>query len=145
MTWDPYDPLSRPIRKTYSGVATPAVARTVFETQRAASKARKWRARSAGTSDTWLLDQEAFHWHLEEDDQRNPVVQLVWGKHTVGEMVLDVRDVLFVQAQPDPDGAEGHYLFELVGGQGEPGAVYHFLLAHGLEGEEEPERPGLKH
>jgi hypothetical protein len=98
----------------------------------------------AGTPDTWLLDQEAFHWHLEEDEQRNPVVQLVWGKHTVGEMVLDAREVLFVQATPDPDGTEGHFLFELVGGPGEPGAVYHFLLAHGLEGEE-PEKPGLKH
>ena len=97
----------------------------------------------AGTADTWLLDQEAFHWHLEEDDQRSPVVQLVWGKHTVGEMVLDVRDVLFVQAVPDPDGGEGHYLFELMGGTGEPAPVYHFLLAHGLD--EEPERPGLKH
>ncbi len=97
----------------------------------------------AGTADTWLLDQEAFHWHLEEDDQRSPVVQLVWGKHTVGEMVLDVRDVLFVQAVPDPDGGEGHTLFELMGGAGEPGPVYHFLLAHGLD--EDPEKPGLKH
>jgi hypothetical protein len=98
----------------------------------------------AGTGDTWLLDQEQFHWHLEEDESRNPVVQLVWGKLTVGEMVLDVRDALFVQATPDPDASEpGPYLFEVIGGGAEPYAVYHFLLSHGLD--EEPEKAGLKH
>jgi hypothetical protein len=99
----------------------------------------------AGTADAQLHDQEAFHWHLEEDSERNPLVQLIWGKLMVGEMALDVRDVLFVQATPDAEGGEpGQFLFELVGGsREEPYAVYHFLLAHGLE--EEGERPGLKH
>ncbi len=98
----------------------------------------------AGTGDSWLHDQEAFHWHLEEDEQRSPVVQLVWGKLLVGEMVLDVRDVLYVQAVPDPEAGEpGHFLFELVGGGGEPYPVYHFLLAHGFE--EEGRHGGLKH
>ncbi|HSB18451.1 MAG TPA: hypothetical protein VLD85_00425 [Anaeromyxobacteraceae bacterium] len=97
----------------------------------------------AGTSDSWLHDQEAFHWHLEEDEERNPVVQLVWGKLLVAELVLDVRDALFVQATPAADGEPGQFLFEVVGGQGEPYPVYHFLVAHGLE--EEEGRPGLKH
>jgi hypothetical protein len=97
----------------------------------------------AGTPDTWLHDQEAFHWHLQEDEARNPVTQLVWGKHLVAELVLDVRDTLFVQATPDPEGAEaGQVLFELIGGQGEPYPLYHFLLAHGLD---DDEKPGLKH
>ena len=98
----------------------------------------------AGGGDVWLHDQEAFHWHLEEDEDRNPVVQLVWGKLLVGAMVLEAREVLYVQATPDPDAPEpGQFLFELLGGTGEPEALYHFLMAHGLD--EEPGRPGLKH
>jgi len=98
----------------------------------------------AGNADAWLHDQEAFHWHLEEDEARNPVVQLVWGKLLVAEVVLDVRDARYVQAIPDPEGEEqGQFLFEVMGGSGEPFAAYHFLMAHGLD--EEPGRPGLKH
>jgi hypothetical protein len=98
----------------------------------------------AGTGDLWLHDQEAFHWHLEEDEARTPVVQLVWGKLLVGEIALDVREVLFVQATQEPDAGEpGQYLFELVGGQGEPYSMYHFLLAHGFE--EDTQHGGLKH
>lgn len=99
----------------------------------------------AGNADAWLHDQDAFHWHLEEDEARNPVIQLVWGKLLVAEVVLDVRDSLYVQAIPDPEGAEqGQFLFEVMSsGGGEPFAAYHFLVAHGLD--EEPGRPGLKH
>jgi len=99
----------------------------------------------AGTVDTLLHDQEAFHWHLEEDAERNPIVQLVWGKLLVAEMVLDVRDILYVEATPE-EGAEaaGQFAFELVGGsKEEPYPVYHFIMAHGFE--EEGGHPGLKH
>ena len=61
----------------------------------------------AGTGDVYLHDQESFHWHLEEDAERNPVVQLISGKLLVAEMVLDVRDVLYVEATPDPGGEPG--------------------------------------
>lgn len=99
----------------------------------------------AGTVDTYLHDQEAFHWHLDEDADRNPVVQLVWGKLTVAEMALDLRDVLYVEATPAEDGEAGQFLFELVGGsKEEPFAVYHFLMAHGFE-EEVTHQGGLKH
>jgi hypothetical protein len=100
----------------------------------------------AGTADSWLHDQEAFHWHLEEDADRNPTVQLVWGKLLVGEMVLEVREALYVQATPDAEGGEpGQFLFEVVSGsRSEPYPMYHFLLAHGLE--EDGSHPGgLKH
>ncbi len=99
----------------------------------------------AGTVDTFLYDQEPYHWHLEEDADRNPVVQLVWGKLLVGEMVLDVRDVLYVEATPEPEGSEpGQFLFELIGGaKEEPYPVYHFLLGHGFE--DEGRAGGLKH
>ena len=107
----------------------------------------------AGTADTFLHDQEAFHWHLEEDAERNPVVQLVWGKLLVAELVLDVRDALYVEATPDaPEegsppapGEEAQFLFEVIGGsREEPYAVYHFVMAHGFE-EEGGHAPGLKH
>ncbi len=99
----------------------------------------------AGTVDTFLHDQEAFHWHLDEDPERNPVVQLIWGKLLVGEMILDVRDVLYVEATPEEGGEPDQFLFELVGGsKEEPYAVYHFLVAHGFE-EEDGHPAGLKH
>ncbi len=98
----------------------------------------------AGTADAYLYDQEDLHWHLDEDDDRVPTVQLLRGKQVLGEILIEVRDVLFVQAVPDPDGGEGQFVFELVGGAGEePYAIYHFLLAHGFE-EEARHRPQLK-
>ena len=98
----------------------------------------------AGTVDTYLHDQDPFHWHLEEDAERNPVVQVVSGKLLVAEMVLDVRDLLYVEATPEP-GGQGHFLFELIGGsKEEPYAVYHFVMAHAFE--DEGRHPaGLKH
>ncbi len=99
----------------------------------------------AGTVDVFLHDREDFHWHLEEDAERNPVVQLLSGKQLVAEMVLDVRDVLYVEAVPDPDGEQGQFLFELVGGsKEEPYAVYHFAVAHGFQ-DEDRHASGLKH
>jgi hypothetical protein len=83
---------------------------------------------------------------VDEDPDRNPSVQLVRGKQLVAEIVLDVRDVLFVQATPDGEANEGHFLFEVVGGgREEPYPVYHFLLGHGLDAEEGHPGGGLKH
>jgi hypothetical protein len=100
----------------------------------------------AGTPDVYLHDQDAFHWHLEEDTERNPVVQLVWAKLLVAEIVLDVRDVLYVEATPDQESSSpGQYVFEVVGGsKEEPYALYQFVVAHGFE-EESVHPPGLKH
>jgi len=100
----------------------------------------------AGTGDVILHDQEAFHWNLDEDEERNPSVQLVWGKLLVAELLLDIRDILYVEATPEEGGeAEGQFLFELVGGsREEPYPVYHFLMAHGFE-DEGKHQVGLKH
>jgi hypothetical protein len=98
----------------------------------------------AGTPETTLFDQEDLHWHLDEDEERVPIVQVLRGKHLLGEMILEVREILFVQALPDPEGEQGQYTFELIGGGGdEPYAVYHFVLAHGFE-EEASHRAQLK-
>ncbi len=99
----------------------------------------------AGTSETWLYDQDDLHWHLEDGPERRASVQLIRGKQVLGEMALDVRDVAFVQATLDSEeDGERRYLFEVVGGdKAEPYAVYHFLVAHGFE--DEPHAAGLKH
>ncbi|MGC3996622.1 MAG: hypothetical protein QM767_03460 [Anaeromyxobacter sp.] len=98
----------------------------------------------AGTPEATLYDHEDLHWHLEEDEDRVPLVQLQRGKQLLGELAIEVRDVLFVQAGPDPDGEAGHFLFELWGGGGdEPYAVYHFVLVHAFD-EEGGHRPQLK-
>ncbi len=98
----------------------------------------------AGTPDTTLFDQEDLHWHLEEDEERVPLVQLLRGKQLLGEIAIEVREVLFVQAAPDPDGEAGHFLFELWGGGGdEPFAVYPVAMAHSFA-EDGGHRPQLK-
>lgn len=99
----------------------------------------------AGTPDSFLYDADDLHWHLDEDEERVPTVQLMRGKQLLGELVLETREVLFVQAVPDPDGEQGQFVFELVGGAGgeEPYALYHFVLAHGFD-EETAHRTQLK-
>ena len=98
----------------------------------------------AGTPDSFLYDHDDLHWHLDEDDDRVPTVQLLRGKQLLGELVVETREILFVQAVPDPDGEQGQFVFELVGGSGdEPYALYHFVLAHGFD-EEAAHRTQLK-
>jgi hypothetical protein len=88
----------------------------------------------AGTPDAYLFDADDLHWHLDEDEDRTPSVQLLRGKQLLGEILIEARDILFVQALPDPDGDEGQFLFELVGGTAaEPSPLYHFVLAHAFE------------
>ncbi len=98
-----------------------------------------------GGLDAHLYDRDDLHWQLEEDGLKNPVVQLCRAKDVVAELLLDVREVLFVQYLPEPDNEAGHTLFELVGQpQGESVSLYHFLLEHGFT-EEGEHRPALKH
>ena len=89
----------------------------------------------AGTPDAFLYDAEDLHWHLDEDEERLPTVQLLRGKQLLGELLIERRDLLFVQALPDPDGEQGQYLFELMGAGDQPQALYHFVLAHGFDEE----------
>jgi hypothetical protein len=98
----------------------------------------------AGTPDSFLYDAEDLHWHLDEDEDRTPTVQLLRGKQMLGEILIEVREILFVQALPDPDGEQGQYVFEIVGGGGEePAPLYHFVLAHRFD-EEAAHRAQLK-
>ena len=94
----------------------------------------------AGTPDAFLYDQDDLHWRIDEDDDRVPTVQLMKAKALVAEVALEVREILFVQVTPDPEGEAGQHLFEVIGGGDEPYPVYHFLLAHGFEDEGEGHR-----
>ena len=100
----------------------------------------------AGTAECYLFDHEDLHWHLGEDEEHNPFVQLVRGKQLIGELLLEGGDVLYVQGRPDAAAEEpDRFLFELVGGAAEePYVLYRFLMAHGIE-EENAHQGVLKH
>lgn len=88
----------------------------------------------AGTQDSWFFDQEDFHWHLELDARQTPTVQLLQGKKTLAELVMDVRDVLFVQVTSEGEGEDQTTLFEvIVGSQDDSFPAYHFLIGHPFE------------
>ncbi len=100
----------------------------------------------AGTVDALFYDMEEFHWHLMEDEHHMPVVQIIRGKNLVGEIVIDTRDLLFVQVTPETEGDTNRFLFEVIGGpKGDTYAAYHFLMAHGFEEQEVGHLGGLKH
>jgi hypothetical protein len=91
----------------------------------------------AGTTECYLFDHVDHHWHLGEDEDQKPYVQLVRGKQLVGELLLEGADVFYVQARPEalPEEPE-RFVFELVGGVAEePYVLYRFLMAHGIEAE----------
>lgn len=87
----------------------------------------------AGTETTVLFDHDLAHWVFSEDDHRRPLVQLMLGKLLIGELVMDVREVLFVQATPS-DEPDGPVLFEVMTGPSEaPELAYRFVMQHGME------------
>lgn len=98
----------------------------------------------AGTDEVWLYDQEEFHWHLEDDGKRGIGVQLLAGKRVIAEVLLDLRDVLFVQTSPEEveeGGPKGATIFEIVVGTKEDTyTAYHFVMSHPFE--EEAPRAG---
>jgi hypothetical protein len=99
----------------------------------------------AGTRDAVLYDQDDLHWHLYEDGEHNIVIQLMRGKELMGEFSISRPDVMFVEATPAAEG-EGQFEFNLVGGpEGEPLAMYHFLMAHGVEETDEHGPQAFKH
>src|SRR5512140_1702468 len=70
-----------------------------------------------GAGDAALFDHEALHWDFFDEEDGRAVCQVIFGKALIGELVIERSEVLFVQAQPDPeDPARNHWLFECVGG-----------------------------
>ena len=91
----------------------------------------------AGTADAALYDHDMVHWYLFEDEDRNPVVQLILGKTLMGEMVLDVQDVLYVQVTVErhEDDPPVHLFEAMAGSASEAVPAYQFVLVHGMEGQ----------
>jgi hypothetical protein len=85
----------------------------------------------AGSDQCVIYDQRYLHWHLIEEEQDLLVVQVVRGKDLVSELVIDARQVAYVESSVQDD---ENVLFELVGDvNGEPVPLYHFVMAHGFD------------
>lgn len=89
----------------------------------------------ASTPESYLYDHDHLHWHLTEEDDSVRVVQLIHGKQLVAEIVIDPRDLLYVQVSPDTEQPE-HFLFEIVAGpKHDANTVCAFLMAHDMQSE----------
>ena len=90
----------------------------------------------AATPECCFYDHDHLHWQLAEEPNSNLIVQQFLGKQLIAEMVIETREVLFVQVTPDNEGDEGQFQFELIAGsKNETYTVGHFLMAHGYEEE----------
>ena len=91
----------------------------------------------AGTEDAVFYDDEDIHWHFAQEDASTWVVQLYRGKRVVGELFIEPERVSYVQAVP----GEEEVSFELVQeDEREAVVVYLFVLSHGMDQEDSPER-----
>lgn len=86
----------------------------------------------AGDDACVVYDQPYLHWHLLEEDDLL-VVQIIRGKDLITELIIDQRQVMYVEAVPQED---NNVLFDLIGtGEGEPVSLINFLMSHGYEDE----------
>jgi hypothetical protein len=93
----------------------------------------------AGTPETLLFDDEDLHWHFANDEDGSLIVQLIRGKKTVGEILVQPGDIAYVECHPG-DGEE--FLFDCISEAPDSRvATYHFVLSHGYD-REEPAAPG---
>lgn len=86
---------------------------------------------SVGTADVILYDAEDFHWHFAAEGEENLLLQVLRGKHLVGELVIDPRDIAYVQVEAK---GEEEYVFDCIE-ETEEGPVvgYYFTLSHGYD------------
>jgi hypothetical protein len=90
----------------------------------------------AGTPEAVLYDADDLHWHFTAEGRDTQVVQLLRGKHLVGELLLTPADVAYVQGAA---GEEDEYVFDLVSEtETESVSAYYFVLSHGYEADEQP-------
>ncbi len=88
----------------------------------------------AGSPEAMLYDDEDLHWHFAAEDDHTLLVQLVRGKHLLGELMIEPERITYVEALP-PEVEEEH-VFELVSEtENERFAAFFFVLAHGYEEE----------
>jgi len=98
----------------------------------------------AGGPDYTLFDMPDIHWHLEEDLQDGlGVVQLFRNKAICGEMLFRTDEIAYVQVGA---GENEQTLFELVAETPEGHMpLAHFLLAHPMDDDEQPEKAHWTH
>jgi hypothetical protein len=86
----------------------------------------------AGTYDAVLYDDEDLHWHLAGEGGETRVVQLVFGKRLLGELLIEPDRVTYVEGVPG-DGEE-EYIFELIWEDARDRvSTCFFVLTHGFE------------
>jgi len=89
----------------------------------------------AGGEGCVVYDQPYLHWHMIEEEDDLYIVQLIKGKDLITEIVIDARQIMYVESSSHED---NNVLFELIGTiQNEPVSLFHFMMAHGYEEEEE--------
>jgi len=86
----------------------------------------------AGTDDAWLYDQDDLHWHVRQEDGQH-WVQLMRGKHIVGEIGIDSTEIAAVQVSPVAE-TEGEFEYQLLSESGDDlRPIVVLILAHGYE------------
>ena len=91
----------------------------------------------AGTADAALYDDDDFHWHFASEGS-GVYVQVIRGKHLIGEIGIDTERVSYVQyVGEDP---ESEHMFELVvEDEAQNAASHFFVMSHALD--EDDEKP----
>ena len=88
----------------------------------------------AGTPETVVYDEDDFHWHFVNYEGGAVGVQVLRGKRSIAEVIVDPEDVAYVQGVAGE--IETEHVFELISEtETERTAAYFFVLAHGYEDE----------
>jgi hypothetical protein len=91
----------------------------------------------AGTPEAVLYDDDDLHWHFASEGDSTVIVQVLRGKHLVGEILVEPEQVSYVQGAAGEE--EGEYVFELIAeNENEQLASWFFVLSHGYESEGVP-------
>jgi len=89
----------------------------------------------AGTPEAVIYDDDDLHWHFAAEGPERIVVQLIRGKHLLGELVIEPEQVAYVEATAGE--GEGEFLFDLISeNETERFSGWHFVLSHGYEAQE---------
>jgi hypothetical protein len=97
----------------------------------------------AGTPEIVLYDHDDLHWLFFEEGPDTLLIQVVRGKHAVGELYIKREEVAFVQQAPSE--REDEFVFDLMSpAEPEPFAAYFIVLVHDF-GEDPAEASGRVH
>ena len=98
----------------------------------------------AGTPETVLYDDDDLHWHFGAEDLGTLLVQLIRGKRMLGELLIAVEPIAYVEGTRGDQ--EGEFVFELIAeNDTDRISAYFFVLAHGFDVEEEDPTPRRVH